>query len=143
LHGDPEEAAEPFGGGVLSPSHRTHDYGEGFELEPLLTEDRMGLEEGDHPLEEIAAVPNHEDQGPVTPASSCVASHTATAETALQEQQDRRSFRILTHMQLRHELPPRLRGRIPLDRDVEATFPVDIARQIVVQPFLLIVRRGH
>ena len=84
LHGDSEEAAEPFGGGVLSPSHRTHDRGEGFELEPLLTEDRMRLEEGNDLLEEIAAAPDHEDQGPVTPASSCIATHPATAETTLE-----------------------------------------------------------
>jgi hypothetical protein len=44
-------------------------------------------------------------------------------------------------MELRDKLPPELGGRIPLDSDVKSTFPVDLSRKVVVQPFLLIVRR--
>lgn len=45
-------------------------------------------------------------------------------------------------MELGNKLPPVLRGRISLDRDVESAFPIDVAREIVGQSFLLIVRRS-
>ena len=54
LHGESEEAAESFGGGVLSASHRTHNRGEGFELEPLLT-NVVGLRDGKAALADVAA----------------------------------------------------------------------------------------
>ena len=134
---------EPFLGEMLPVLHRRDDHGEGLELEALLAEDGVGSKERDDLHRKIVAVPYHIDERPVLTASSGIGPDPAAAESGSQELEDRSSLRILADMELWNELPAESCGRIPLDRDVEASFPVDVSRQVVVQPFLLIVRRDH
>jgi hypothetical protein len=103
----------------------------------------MGSKERDDLVHEVFSFPYHIDERPVPTTCSCVRSDPATAGSDLQELEDRGSLGVLADMELWYELPTEPCGRIALDRDVEASFPVDVSRKIVVQSFLLIVRRGH
>src|SRR4029453_7440397 len=119
---------EPLGREMLPVLHRRHDHGEGLELEALLAEDGVGSKERDDLRQKIIAVPYHVDERPVSTASSPVGPDPAAAESGPQELEDRSSLWILADVELRYELPAEPCGRIPLDRDVEASFPVDISR---------------
>src|SRR5262245_3695376 len=134
---------EPLRREMLPVLHRRHDHGEGLELEALLAEDGVGSKERDDLGQKVIAVPYHIDERPVPTTRSCVRPDTATAESGSQELEDRSSLGVLADVELGYELPAEPCGRVPLDRDVEASFPVDVSRKVVVQPFLLIVRRGH
>ena len=134
---------EPFLCEMLPVLHRRHDDGEGLELEALLAEDGVGSKERDDLRQKIVAVPYHVDERPVSTTGSGIGPDPAAAESGSQELEDRSSLWVLADVELGYELPAEPCGRIPLDRDVEASFPVDVSRQVVVQPFLLIVRRGH
>ena len=134
---------EPLRREMLPVLHRRHDDGESLELEALLAEDGVGSKERDDLRQKIVAVPYHIDKRPVSTTSPGVGPDPAAAESGSQELENRSSLGVLADMELGDELPAEPCGRVPLDRDVEASFPVDVSRQVVVQPFLLIVRRGH
>jgi len=119
---------EPFLGEVLPVLHRRHDHGEGLELEALLAEEGVGSKERDDLHRKIVAVPYHIDERPVSTASSGVGPDPAAAESGPQELEDRSSLGVLTDVELGYELPAEPCGRVPLDRDVEASFPVDVSR---------------
>src|SRR5437879_1883470 len=53
------------------------------------------------------------------------------------------SVAILADVELRDELKSDPAGRVALHRDREASFSVDVTRDIAIQPFLLIVRTRH
>ena len=67
----------------------------------------------------------------------------SAAEALPYEIKDLTPLGALTHVQLRNELPTVLRARIPLDRYVERSLSVNVARDVGVQPFLLINRTRH
>ncbi len=50
---------------------------------------------------------------------------------------------VLADMELRDELKPDPTGCVPLNRDREASFSVDVTSDVAIQPFLLIVRTQH
>ena len=119
---------EPVRREMLPVLHRRHDHGEGLELEALLAEDGVGSKERDDLRQKIIAVPYHVDERPVSTTGSRVGPDPAAAESGPQELEDRSSLGILADVELRYELPAEPCGRVPLDRDVEASFPVDISR---------------
>src|SRR4029453_14937879 len=110
---------------MLPVLHRRHDDGEGLELEMLLAEDGVGSKERDDLRQKIVAVPYYAHKRLVPTASSGVGPDSAAAESGSQELEDRSSLRILADMELWNELPAESGRRVPLDRDVEASFPVD------------------
>ena len=72
-----------------------------------------------------------------------VLANPSTAEPLDDQVEDLPSFGILTDMELGDELPTGSRARVPLDRDVERTFSVDVAGYVGIKPFLLIDRTRH
>ena len=119
---------EPFRREMLPILHRRHDHGEGLELEVLLAEDGVGSKERDDLCQKIIAVPYHIDERSVSTTGSGVGPDPAAAESGSQELEYRSSLRVLADVELRYELPAEPCGRVPLDRDVEASFPVDVSR---------------
>ena len=113
---------------MLTSSHRSHDESECLESELFLAEEWMGSEEGNHLLDQIRAVPNYVDERLVSALLARVPSDVTTSEVLTQQIQDRCSFRVLTYLELRNEMPPILRRRIALDRDVEGSFPINVSR---------------
>ena len=67
VHGDGSapEPSEPLLIQVLAFAHRSNDVAEGLELPLLAAEERLPFEEGDHLVNEIRPVPNHEHEGRV------------------------------------------------------------------------------
>jgi hypothetical protein len=119
--------------------HRFHDASEGKEVTPLAAQQRLRFEERDHSLQEVLPSTDDIHQSPISRAAMILAD-AATSETAHDEVQDLATFGILAHMELRHELPAGPRTRVPLKRNVERPFAVNIAGDISIRSFLLIIR---
>src|SRR5512133_1213922 len=117
---------EPLRREMLPVLHRRHDDSEGFELEALLAEDGVGSKERDDLRQKIVAVPYHVDERPVPTTGP--EPDPAAAESGSPEPEDRSSLGVLADVELGYELPAEPCGRVPLDRDVEASFPVDVSR---------------
>jgi hypothetical protein len=137
--GAPAQRSEPVLGQVLAVGHRTHDGREGTELLLLGAEEWGCFEEGDDPVQEIIAAPHYVHKCRVRCATMVVDDPAAT-KTLLNQVDDLSPFTILTDAEFRNELPTDPRARIPLNGNMERTFPVDVARNIGIQPFLLIDR---
>ena len=139
LEGTFPKRPESFFIEMKSLRHRSHDVSEGKEVTPLAAQQRLRLEEGDHPVQEILPSTDDVDQCPVRRPAMILAD-AATPEPSHDEIQDLAAFGILAHMELRNELPTGSRTRIPLKRNVERPFAVNIAGDISIQSFLLIIR---
>ena len=127
---------------MLPFRHRTHDAREGEELLLFAAEKGLRLEERDYLREEILTVSNHEYQRRIFRASM-IRLDPAAVEALHDQVKNLTSLCALTDVKLRNELPTVLRARIALDRYVERSFSVDVARDVGIQPFLLINRTRH
>jgi hypothetical protein len=124
---------------VLPNSHRPHDTSEGTEVLLLATQKGIRFEEGDHIPQEIITTADDEHESRVRRAAM-VLLDPSTAEAVLNEVEDLTPLRVLADMELRHELPTDPRARISLNGNVEGSFSIDVARNVGIQPFLLVDR---
>ena len=110
------------------------DHGEGLELEALLAEDGVGSKERNNLFHrKIVAAPYHIQQSDLSrPAHRAAESGPA----------DIRGSKPLRGLDTGYGARETC-GRVPLDRDVEASFPVDVSAGSRPSLFLLIVRRDH
>jgi len=106
----------------------------------LRREKGTSLEERNHSLEQIAAVSNHKNESSVAFA---VGLDVATAESLPNYLEYLSPVAVLADVELGNELKPDTTRRVSLHRDREASFSVDVPRDVAVQPFLLIVRTRH
>ena len=106
----------------------------------LRREKGTSLEERNHPLEQILAVSNHKNESSIVLA---IRLDVATAEPLAEYLEHLSPVTVLADMELRNELKPDTTRRVALHRDREASFSVDVPRDVAVQPFLLIVRTRH
>ena len=143
VHGECQcdECFEALGSEVLASRHRSHDVRKGLEISLLRADDRLRFEEWDDPRQQVLPFPNHEHQGGVRRGSMVLLDPSA-AEALSDEVEDLTPFSVLTHVELRHQLPTGTGAFVPTDRDVKRTFSVDETGDVCVQPFLLIVRTG-
>jgi hypothetical protein len=135
----PPERSEPLRAQVLPLSHRPHDSSEDMEVLLLAAQEGIRVEEGNHLPQEIGSIAHDEHESRV-PRSAMVLLDPSTAQAKLDEVEDLTSLRILAYVELRHELPTGPRARISLDGNVEGTFSIDVARDVGIQPFLLVYR---
>jgi hypothetical protein len=124
---------------VLPGSHRPNDVGESVEVPLLAAQKGIRLEERDYLTQEIGSIANDEHESRVL-RSAMVLLDPSAAQPVLDEVEDLTPLRVLADMELRHELPTNPRARIPLDGNVEGSFSIDVARDVGIQPFLLVDR---
>ena len=86
------------------------------------------------------AVTYHENERSITFA---VRPDAAATEPRTDELEDLGPVTVLADLELRNELKSDATGRVALHRDREASFSVNITRDVAIQPFLLIVRTRH
>src|SRR4029077_8253640 len=67
----------------------------------------------------------------------------ATVESLSDQLEDLSPLAVLADVELRNELKTNTARLVALHRDREASFSVDVTRDVAVQPFLLIVRTRH
>ena len=67
----------------------------------------------------------------------------ATPEPHLNQLENLSPVSVLADMELRHELESDATRAVSLHRDREASFSVDVTRDVAIQSFLLIVRTRH
>ena len=141
VHGDRQSAkrSEPSRAQVLSSRHRPNDPSEHEEVLLLRAQEGLRLEERDDLPKEILTSPHDVDKCPVA-RPAMILSYPSAADPFADQVEDLTPLRALTDMELRHELPTGPRARVPLDGHVEGSFSVDVARDVGIQPFLLIGR---
>ena len=142
IHGE-RRLQEPVEAGVravVASSKLTDDRGELLEVRVLRREHGVTLEERNDAFEQVAAVTNHEDERPIT---SAIRPDATATEPRTDELEDLCPVTVLADMELRNELESDATGRVALHRDREASFSVDVTRDVAIQPFLLIVRTRH
>jgi hypothetical protein len=141
VHGDSDlpQLHESFLEQVLALRHRSHDQRERFEVLLLAAEEGLRFEERNDLRQKIVPVANHEHQRGVA-RSAVVLAYPSAAEPPSDQVEDLTSFRILADVELGHELPSGSRAGVPLNGDVKRTFSVYEARDVGIQPSLLIVR---
>ena len=125
---------------MVATSHLSNDGGEFLELHLLGRENRVALEERNHALEQVVAIAHDEDECSITFA---VRSDVAATKSPTDQLQHLSPVTVLADMKLRNQLKPDATGRVALHRDREASFSVDVTRDVAIQPFLLIVRTRH
>ncbi len=77
------------------------------------------------------------------PITFAVRPDSAATQSLLDQTEYLSSVTVLADMELRNQLKPDATGRVALHRDREASFSVDVTRDVAIQPFLLIVRTRH
>jgi hypothetical protein len=97
--------------------------------------------EGDHPHEQIFATSYYEDKRTIP--SSIGLDVPASPEPRLDQTKHLSPVAVLADVKLRDQLIAALARGITVHDDREAAFSVYIARDIAIQPFLLIVRTRH
>ena len=147
IHGEGQspESIETFPAAVLSRHHRANDRREGVEVTLLTAQKGLRLEEGNDPLHEILAVPHDQDERPVA-AASVILPDPSAAEPPHHRVEHLPALRVLgvlADVKFRDELPSEASAWIPLDRNMERSFSVDVAGYVGVEPFLLIDRTRH
>ena len=133
------KAPKPFCAQVLTSLHRSNDEGEGLELLLFRAQKVVRLEERDDLGQKVGSSPNHVYQRRVGGAG-VIAPDPAAAESRCDQVEDLATLRVLADVELRDELPADSRRCVPLNGDVEGSFPVDETRDVGIQPFLLIGR---
>jgi hypothetical protein len=127
---------------AMAPNrHRSHDAGELLKVRRLAGEKRGLLEERNNRLQQIDPPSHHEDNRTILFAIWLDV--TATAEAGLDQLENLSPVTVLADVELGHKLKTSPARRIPVHDDREASFSVDIAGNVAVQPFLLIVRTRH
>ena len=91
--------------------------------------------------EQVMSSPDDIDQGTILPSVGLDVA--ATTEPLLNQTQDLSSVTVLADMKLRNQLITAATRRIAIDGDCEAALAIHIARNVAIQPFLLIVRTRH
>jgi hypothetical protein len=137
--GDPPNGSEPLLIEMFATGHRSNDGGERDELLLLCAQKRMSFEERNHLRQEVIPIAHDVHQRGVRRATM-VRLYPSAAEPVANQVKDLTALRVLTDVEFRDELPTGPRCRIPLNGDVKRTFSVDVARNVGVQPFLLIDR---
>ena len=125
---------------MLTLSHASHDTGELLEVRTLRRDKWDAFEERNHGFEQCSSFANdvHECSIPLA-----VRLDVATTEPFVYQLEHLSPVAVLTDMKLGHKLKPDAACSIALHRDREASFSVDVSRDVAVQPFLLIVRTRH
>jgi hypothetical protein len=138
--GELQKPAETGISAVTTEFKLSDDCGERVDVRLLCREQGVTFEEWDDTVEEVAAPTHHEDQRSI---ASTVRSDGSAAKPLPDQLENLCPVAVLADMKLRYELKPDATARIALHRDREASFSVDVTRDVAIQPFLLIVRTRH
>ena len=142
IHGEREfeKPAEAGVGAVMAVSLRPNDARELFKVRLLRREHGVAFKEGNHAFEQVVALAHDEHERPITFA---VRPDVAAAQSRPDQFEHLSPVTVLADVELWDELKPDATGRAALHRDREASFSVDVTRDVAIQPFLLIVRTRH
>jgi hypothetical protein len=111
---------------MLAAGHRDDDGPEREVVTLLGAQERLSIEEWDHPMHEIVTSSDDVDECAVG-RPAMVLSDVAAAEPSAQEIEDLRALAVLADVELRDELPTGSRTRVPLQGHMERSFSVDKA----------------
>jgi hypothetical protein len=126
---------------MVTESHCSHDRRKLLEVLLLGRQERRPLEEGNHALKEISTSSYDVDKSTIFPSVGLDV--TATTESLAYQPKHLSPVTVLADMKLRYQLIPAATGRVAVDSDGETALTINIARNVAIQPFLLIVRTHH
>ena len=122
-------------------SHRSNDRRKLLKLPLLRGQERRPFEEGNHVRQKVIASSNDVDQHTVLPSIGLDVA--ASVEPATYQLKDLAPVTVLADMKLRNQLIAATACRIAIDGDCKTALAINIARDVAIQPFLLIVRTRH
>ena len=143
IHGEGErkELLKALLAPVPTGIHCADDRGELLEVLLLRGQQRRGLEERDDTLEQVDALSHDEHDRSVS--ASVRLDVAAIAKPPADDLQHLSPVAVLADMEFGYQLIAGLARRIPVYDDREASFSIDVTRDVAIQPFLLIVRTRH
>jgi hypothetical protein len=106
----------------------------------LRGENRVTLEERNDSVKQVAPPSNDEHERSIAPT---VPLDVPATKTLSDQFQDLSTIAVLAHVNLRNELKPESTTCVALHRDGEASFSINVTRDVAIQPFLLIFRTRH
>jgi len=126
---------------VLAISHRANDRRKCLELGLLRRQERRALKERKDAIEKMLTLTYHVNHCSIFPTVGLDVA--ATPEPLADQLEHLASVAILADMKLRDKLKPVAARWITIDGDCKAALTIHIARDVAIQPFLLIVRTRH
>jgi hypothetical protein len=135
-----QQLAEAGDGAVMTLSHSSDDAGELLEVRMLRRQERDALEERNDGFEECTSFSDDEHNRSIPLA---VRFDVAATQPLTDQLENLSPIAILADVELRDELESDAARGVALHRYREASFSVDVTRDVAVQPFLLIVRTRH
>ena len=126
---------------MLTARHRSHDRRKLLKVLLLGGQKRRSFEEGDNLLQQVLTPSNDVNQSTILPSIGLDVA--APPESLADQSKDLSPVTILADMKLRNQLKTASTCGIAIDGDRKAALTIYIARDVAIQPFLLIVRTRH
>ena len=126
---------------MLTESHRSHNRCELLEVLLLRGQKWRLLKERNHVLKQITSSSDDINHRTVLPSVGLYVS--ATTKPLAYQPKNLVPVTVLADMKLRDKLIPATTRWVAIDGDCKAALAVNVARDVAIQPFLLIVRTRH
>ena len=126
---------------MATERHRSHDRRKLLKVLLLRGQERRPFEEGNHMPQKVLSSSNDVDQSTIFPS---IGLDVAAPTKSLADQTKHLSpVTVLADMKLRDQLIAATTCGVTVDGDCKAALAIHIARNVAIQPFLLIVRTRH
>ena len=135
-----EKPAKASFGAMVSERQLPDDLSKRLDVCLLRREQRVRFEEWDDAFEKV--VPFTDDIYDCA-ILQAIRPDSAATESIPDQLENLSPVTVLADMELRNKLKPEATRCVALNRHREASFSVDVTRDVTVQPFLLIVRTRH
>jgi hypothetical protein len=126
---------------MLTESHRSHNRRKLLKVLMLGGQEGRLFKERDYVLQQVTSPSDNINQSTVLPSVGL--NIAASIEPIAYQPQYLRPVIVLTDMELRNQLIPVTTRWVAIDGDRKAALAIYIARDVAIQPFLLIVRTRH
>ena len=126
---------------MLTACHRSHDRRKLLKVLLLRGQKRRSFEERDNALQQVHTPSNDVHQSTVLPSVGLDV--TASPESLANQLEHLSPVAVLADMELWNQLKTASTRGIAIDGDRKAALTIYIARDVTIQPFLLIVRTRH
>jgi hypothetical protein len=126
---------------MFTESHRSHDRRKLLEVLVLRGQERRPLKEGDHVLQKVTSPSDNINQSTIL--LSIGLDVAAAIEPIAYQPKHLSPVTVLADMKLWNQLIPATTRWVAIDGDRKAALAIYIARDVAIQPFLLIVRTRH
>jgi len=121
--------------------HRSHDHRKLLKVLLLRGQERRPLKKGNHAPQRVVALSHNVHHCTIVPSVGLYVA--GSAKPPVDQLEHLAPVTVLADMKLRDKLKPCTACRVTVDGDCKAALAIYKARDVAIQPFLLIVRTRH